>query len=551
MLQKLSIRNYTLIDSIDIEFDAGLNIITGETGAGKSIILGALALILGQRAEAKYFFNQNKKCIIEGLFKLKNEILKPLFDSNDLDFTEQTTFRREIFNDGKTRSFINDTPVNLSVLKLIGEKLIDIHSQQATLELNNREFQLLIVDVLADHTQTLTGYRTDFKFLKKLKQDLILLQEQTLEARSKQDFEQFLYNELLEAKLIPDEQAELEQELKRLNNAEQIKKTLLMATDMLINDEDSVNSTLKKANYQLNAIEKFDSKYNELNQRLKSALIEIKDVAFELEQCENKVQHNPQRLLILQERLDKLYALQQKHRVNSIEELLNKQQILADSLDRMFHTDTNLTKLNKEISDLETELLQQANKLSEGRKKGINAAEQSVSKHLNELHLPNGKIQFVHKKTDQLNTNGLDEIELLFTANAGQNPAPVNKVASGGELSRLMLAIKSVLAKQAALPTQVFDEIDAGISGETALKVGNVIADLGCDMQVIAITHLPQIAAKGKNHFLVYKTESTGKTNTGLRKLSPQERILILAEMLSGKNPGKSAIKNALELLNT
>ncbi len=551
MLQKLSIRNYTLIDSIDIEFDAGLNIITGETGAGKSIILGALALILGQRAEAKYFFNQNKKCIIEGLFKLKNESLKPLFDSNDLDFTEQTTFRREIFNDGKTRSFINDTPVNLSVLKLIGEKLIDIHSQQATLELNNREFQLLIVDVLADHTQTLTGYRTDFKFLKKLKQDLILLQEQTLEARSKQDFEQFLYNELLEAKLIPDEQAELEQEQKRLNNAEQIKKTLLMATDMLINDEDSVNSTLKKANYQLNAIEKFDSKYNELNQRLKSALIEIKDVAFELEQCENKVQHNPQRLLILQERLDKLYALQQKHRVNSIEELLNKQQILADSLDRMFHTDTNLTKLNKEISDLETELLQQANKLSEGRKKGINAAEQSVSKHLNELHLPNGKIQFVHKKTDQLNTNGLDEIELLFTANAGQNPAPVNKVASGGELSRLMLAIKSVLAKQAALPTQVFDEIDAGISGETALKVGNVIADLGCDMQVIAITHLPQIAAKGKNHFLVYKTESTGKTNTGLRKLSPQERILILAEMLSGKNPGKSAIKNALELLNT
>lgn len=551
MLQKLSIRNYTLIDSIDIEFDAGLNIITGETGAGKSIILGALALILGQRAEAKYFFNQNKKCIIEGLFKLKNESLKPLFDSNDLDFTEQTTFRREIFNDGKTRSFINDTPVNLSVLKLIGEKLIDIHSQQATLELNNREFQLLIVDVLTGHTQTLADYRTDFKLLKKLKQDLILLQEQALEAHSKQDFEQFLYNELLEAKLIPDEQAELEQEFKRLNNAEQIKKTLLMATDMLINDEDSANSILKKANRQLNAIEKFDSKYNELNQRLKSVLIEIKDVAFELEQCENKIQHNPQRLLILQERLDKLYALQQKHRVNSIEELLNKQQILADSLDRLFHTDTNLAKLNKEISDLETELLQQANKLSEGRKKGIKAAEQSISKHLNELHLPNGKIQFVHKKNDRLNTNGLDEIELLFTANAGQNPAPVNKVASGGELSRLMLAIKSVLAKQAALPTQVFDEIDAGISGETALKVGNVIADLGCDMQVIAITHLPQIAAKGKNHFLVYKTEFTDKTNTGLRKLSPQERVLTLAEMLSGKNPGQSAIKNALELLNT
>lgn len=549
MLQKLSIRNYALIDTLDIEFDKGLNIITGETGAGKSIILGALSLILGQRAESKYFFSQNKKCIIEGVFLLKDEKLRPIFELNDLDFLSETILRREISSDGKSRSFINDTPVNLTVLKQIGENLIDIHSQHATQEINDSEFQLLIVDSLANHAQLLTDYRNGFKKLKKDNQLLKDLINNANEARSKQDYEQFLFNELEKANLKEGEQEDLEQELERLTHAETIKRSLLNATSLLAENEISAASLLKEASLQLQSIEKFDPEINVLYERLRSTIIELKDIADETSVIENKTLHSAERLSIIQQRLDFLYTLQQKHRVANHTELLAIQEKLANSLAQLISSDEEIETLKKNIDLLKLKLTKQANELSANRKKSIKLVETATCKTLHQVGMTNAKLVLNHQVISELNKDGLDEIQLLFSANAGQAPAPVNKVASGGELSRLMLAIKSLLAKHTSLPTLIFDEIDTGISGETALKVGKVIADLGNDMQILSITHLPQIAAKGNSHYFVYKNEGSNKTTTGIRKLNSEERVIAIAEMLSGKNPGASALQNAKELL--
>jgi DNA repair protein RecN (Recombination protein N) len=549
MLQKLSIRNYALIDSLDIEFDKGLNIITGETGAGKSIILGALSLILGQRAESKYFFNQDKKCVIEGSFTLADENLKELFEENDLDFSKESLLRREISIDGKTRSFINDTPVNLSTLKQVGEKLIDIHSQHATQEINDADFQLLIVDSLANHKSLLFDYRSGFK---KLKQDNNLLKKlisEADEARNKQDYEQFLFTELEQAKLQEGEQEDIEQELERLTHAETIKRALLTTSGLINESEPSALQILKEASLQLQSIEKFDPAVNVLYERLRSSIIEIKDITDEVSTIEGNTVHSADRLEIVNQRLDLFYTLQQKHRLANNTELLAFQKQLEDNLTKLLSSDEHIEKLQKEIDQLKKELHKQADQLSANRKKAIKVVEEQTSITLKQVGMSSAKLVLDQKTLADLNKDGLDEISLLFTANAGQAPAPVNKVASGGELSRLMLAIKALLAKHTSLPTIIFDEIDTGISGETALKVGEVIADLGENMQVISITHLPQIAAKGISHYFVHKNEDRGKTTTGIRKLKQEERIGIIAEMLSGKNPGASAMENAKELL--
>lgn len=550
MLQKLTIQNYALIDTLDITFDKGLNIITGETGAGKSIILGALSLILGQRAESKYFFSQDKKCVIEGVFLLKDEKLKSIFELNDLDFFRETILRREISNDGKSRSFINDTPVNLTVLKQIGEYLIDIHSQHATQEINNAEFQLLVVDSIADHNSLLFTYRSGFKQLKKYHIDLKGLISQADEARSKQDYEQFLFNELERANLKEGEQEDLEQELEKLTHAETIKRSLLNATALLTENETSAASILKEASLQLQNVEKFDPAINTLFERLRSSLIELNDIADETATIESKTMHSAEKLSILQERLDVLYTLQQKHRVVNIAELLAIQQKLAANLTQLQSSDEQIAILKKNIDLLKLELTKQAKELSINRKKAIKVVEVVTAKTLHQVGMPNAKLVLNHQVISELNKDGLDEIQLLFSANAGQAPAPVTKIASGGELSRLMLAIKSLLAKHTSLPTLIFDEIDTGISGETALKVGKIISDLGNDMQILCITHLPQIAAKGNSHYFVYKNEESNKTTTGIKKLDHQERINVIAEMLSGKNPAPSALQNARDLLS-
>ena len=549
MLQKISIRNYALIDSLDIEFDKGLNIITGETGAGKSIILGALSLILGQRAESKYFFSQDKKCVIEGNFVLADQKLLEIFEENDLDFSNETILRREISIDGKTRSFINDTPVNLSILKQIGERLIDIHSQHATQEINDTDFQLLIVDALANHQSLLLDYRNGFKRLKQESNKLKNLINDAAEARSKQDYEQFLFNELEQANLKDGEQEELELDLERLTHAETIKRALLTSSGLLNEGEPSGLQLLKEASLQLQGIEKFDPAINILFERLRSSIIEIKDIADELSTMEENTLYSADRLEIINQRLDLFYSLQQKHRVASNTELLEMQMQLEKNLNQLLSSDENIESLQKEIDGLKKELNKQADQLSANRKKTIKVVELETGNTLKKVGMPNAKLVLDQKKLTELNKDGLDEINLLFSANTGQAPAPVNKVASGGELSRLMLAIKALLAKHTSLPTIIFDEIDTGISGETALKVGEVISALGENMQVISITHLPQIAAKGQSHYFVYKNDEKGKTTTGIRKLKQEERVGIIAEMLSGKNPGSSAIENAKELL--
>ncbi|RZL27662.1 MAG: DNA repair protein RecN, partial [Pedobacter sp.] len=502
---------------LDIEFDKGLNIITGETGAGKSIILGALSLILGQRAESKYFFNQDKKCVIEGVFALADEHLREIFEENDLDFSNETILRREISIDGKTRSFINDTPVNLSILKQIGEKLIDIHSQHATQEINDADFQLLIVDSLANHKALLLEYRNGFKKLKQDSSRLKKIISDADEARSKQDYEQFLFNELEQANLKEGEQEDLELELEKLTHAETIKRALLNSSALLNESEPSAMQILKEAQLQLQGIEKFDPAINILFERLKSSIIEIKDIADEVSSLEENTVHSADQLEIINQRLDLFYSLQQKHRVSNNNELLAIQSQLENNLNQLLSSDENIEKLQREIEHLKLELTKKANQLSLNRKKAIKNVEDQTGDTLKKVGMPSAKLVLKQQQQAELGKDGLDEIALLFSANTGQAPAPVNKVASGGELSRLMLAIKALLAQHTSLPTIIFDEIDTGISGETALKVGEVISALGGNMQVISITHLPQIAAKGKSHYFVHKNEAGGKTTTGIR----------------------------------
>jgi len=549
MLQKLSIRNYALIDSVDLELNKGLNIITGETGAGKSIMLGALSLILGQRAETKYFFNQAKKCIIEGQFLLNDTALQSIFEENDVDFYKENILRREISTDGKSRAFINDTPVTLTVMKQVGEKLIDIHSQHATLEVNDPGFQLLVVDTLANHQPLLSKYREQHKIYKKAQQQLSVLQEAAADARSRQDYEQFLFNELEAAALKIGEQEQLETELQMLSNAENIKRGLLTSYNLLSEQETAVLPLLKEVINQFQSIEKFNADYASLNERLRSSLIEIKDIAQEAIAFEEAIIFNPSRIEDINSRLDSIYSLQQKHRVNTIEELLAIEEQLSKNLSEILSGDEEIERLTKEISLLKEDLEKKAIELSSNRGKSISSAEDQVARVLAKVGMPNAKIKIEQNVLPELNKDGKDSITLLFSANSGQAPAPVGKVASGGELSRLMLAIKSIMAKHTSLPTLIFDEIDTGISGETAVRVGNVIGDLEQNMQVICITHLPQIAAKGEAHYFVYKNEETDRTTTGIRKLKTEDRIKAIAEMLSGKNPGASALKNAQELL--
>ncbi|MCJ0742519.1 DNA repair protein RecN [Pedobacter montanisoli] len=551
MLQKLSIRNYALIDSLDITFGNGLNIITGETGAGKSIILGALSLILGQRVESKYFYNQDKKCVIEGIFKVSNNELKELFEAEDLDFFDENILRREIAIDGKSRAFINDTPVNLNTLKYIGERLIAIHSQHATLEINSSDFQLLVLDSVAGQQDMLVNYKSQLKQLKSNEQTLKDLEDKALEASNKQDYEQFLFDELAAANLISDEQSQLEQELQKLTHAEGIKISLNNCLQLLDENEHNVIGQLKEAAHALRNVEQYDKEIETLSERLRSINIDLKDISFELAKIEENTLHNAELLQATQDRLNLIYTLQQKHKVSSVDELIDIQQQLETGLSESASYHEKIDVLKKTISKQQSDLFELAKKISDNRKKATVKVQEHITGVLHSLGMPNAKLLVDLKEEDQLRKDGINQIGFLFSANLGQAPAPVQKIASGGELSRLMLAIKSLLAKNTSLATLIFDEIDTGISGETALKVGLVMEKLSENMQIISITHLPQIAAKGKNHYFVYKSEQDQKTSTGIKKLDDSERVLAIAEMLSGKNPNEFALQNAKALLTT
>jgi DNA repair protein RecN (Recombination protein N) len=550
MLQKLSISNYALIDNLEISFDSGLNILTGETGAGKSIILGALSLILGQRAESRYFFNQQKKCVIEGSFKIGEFHLKSFFEDNDLDYEAETVLRREISADGKSRAFVNDTPVNLTSLKLLGEKLIDIHSQHATLEINDPEFQLLVVDSVAGHHELLNDYQTKYKSYKKSTAKLSQLIDESDKAKADLDYYQFQFDELEKANLDADEQEKLEQELAVLNNAEEIKRNLLSANYLMQDSEVAVLAQLREAGQQLGSIEKFNSQIEELHVRLNSTLIELKDIAAEIENIEQRTHTDEARAVEINTRLTIIYTLQKKHRVNTNVELLELQEELSGKIQQAVFGDEAIEKLQQQLSLDKKELAQLADQLSANRNQAIPQIETQVLQTLSEMGMGNSALRIEVTTLPGLGATGVDLIKFLFSANKGHALAEMSKVASGGELSRLMLSIKSLVAKNTALPTIIFDEIDTGVSGEVAHKVGQIMEQLSQNLQVITITHLPQIAVKGASHYFVYKDDEGATTYTRIKQLDKQERVLEIAKMLSGDNPGESALQNARELLN-
>jgi DNA repair protein RecN (Recombination protein N) len=551
MLQRLAIRNYALIDTLDIDFSKELNILTGETGAGKSIILGALSLLLGQRVESKYFFNQEKKCVIEGAFKIDDYHLKQFFEEQDLDYEAETVLRREISLDGKTRAFINDTPVTVAILKQVGEQLIDIHSQHATLAINTESFQLLVLDTLCNHASLLAEYQQALGQHKQLTKKLKELELALSEAISAQEYIQYQFDELEKACLQLNELEDLEQELKSLTHAEEIKRNLSAALFLLSNGEQTSIAQLKEAVQLSQAIEKYATGIQPLIERLQSSFIELKDIATELERLAQGTSINEARTNMISERLDILYTLQKKHRVNTVADLLVLRDQFAAQLQQLVSGEEEITRLQQQEHVLKSNLVALAQKLSTNRKQVIPALEQQVQEALTTVGMPHAQLR-VSQETDinLLNLTGADRIQFLFSANKGQAPMPMNKVASGGELSRLMLCIKSLIAKKTALPTIIFDEIDTGISGEIALKVGAIMEQMAQNMQVITITHLPQIASKKGRHFRVFKNEAGEQTSTGIEVLHKDERILEVAKMLGGEQASAAALEHAKELLS-
>ncbi|RKD13787.1 DNA repair protein RecN [Pelobium manganitolerans] len=551
MLSRLTIKNYALIDNLDISFEGDLNVITGETGAGKSIVLGALGLILGQRAESKYFFNQQKKCVVEGFFSIADYNFKDFFSENDLDYEDETVLRREIALDGKSRAFINDTPVTLSVLKALGQQLIDIHAQHATLEISEIAFQLLVLDVMAEQQSAVANYRKTYQQYRRNQKAYQAKIDENEKAKADQDYFQYLYDELEGSLIQEEEQENLEKELNALSHAEEIKKNLYNVNAQLNGFEEAALSKIKDALTQLHSIEHYDEEIAALASRLRSCQIELKDIAEELDSLEQKTNYDENRADTINERLSIIYGLQKKHRVNTSAELLAMQRDLLEKLNQILFADEELEQLAAQLKKEEQQLAQEAKAISAKRAKVIPEIEQKVAALLAEVGMPDAKLKIEQQTLDSngFDSNGADQIRFLFSANKGQSPNEIHKVASGGELSRLMLSIKSLIAQKTALPTIIFDEIDTGISGEVANRVGAILAELSKAMQVIAITHLPQMASKGKSHYFVHKVNEGETTYTRIKKLKDEERVLEIAKMLSGENPKESALQNARELL--
>jgi DNA repair protein RecN (Recombination protein N) len=549
MLIHLSVQNYALIDTLEVDFAKGLTIITGETGAGKSILLGALGLVAGNRADIQSLNDKTKKCVIEASFNLKEYKLKDFFSANDIDYEPITVIRREINPEGKSRAFINDTPVTLNLLKELTEQLIDIHSQHQTLTINGSEFQLSVVDAYAQHDELLTQYHNNYKTYKTLKKQLAELTDKEAQAKKDADYFQFQFNELEDANLKSGDQNELEQELQTLNNAEAIKLNLSKSAYGLNGGELNMLSSLSEIKSSIASIAKYKPEINELSKRINSAYVELKDIADEIENLESEIIYDAARIEEISTRLDTLYRLQQKHQVKEVDELIALKNELSNKLLEFSSLEIEIEKTKKQLDAIEKELLTNAKKISANRKNAIPKIEKDTAGLLTSLSMPNAQLKVEHSTTDVLNNNGLDTINFLFSANKGSDFKEINKVASGGELSRLMLSIKSLIAQLTALPTIIFDEIDTGVSGEVADKMGIIMNKISKNIQVLAITHLPQIAGKGASHLLVYKEDKNNKTYSNIKKLTNEERIYEIAKMLSTGTPTATALKNAEELL--
>lgn len=551
MLKRLYISNYALIEELDVSFPGHLTVITGETGAGKSIFLEALGLALGNRADAGSLQKKDKKCVIEAEFEAKNYDLSDFFVKNGLDYENPVILRREINGEGKSRSFINDSPVNLTQLKEISEMLIDVHSQHQTLLLNQTKFQLQLIDSFAGTTQDFEKYKSEFKQLQENKKQLEELENKERQAKKDLDYYQFLFNELNEFELNENDLKKLEEESETMENAEFIKSALSKTAGNLGGGDSNLLSSIAQLKQQLQSITKFSSSYKDLFDRLNASHIELKDIYSELENEEGKLSFDPEKLNDVNEKLDKINRLLKKHSVNSIADLLKVKDEVEGKLQLFNSLEAEIEKLKKEIAKTEAACKKQAKEISDKRKKACAPIEKSIDSILSDLSMPNAKFKIELSSKEELSSTGIDEISLMFSANKGGEFKELQKVASGGEMSRLMLALKSVLAQKRALPTIIFDEIDTGISGDVANKMGNIFTQMSGKMQVISITHLPQIASKGQHHLFVYKNDDKDKTRSFIKTLTKDERTVEIAKMLSTGKPTESAIKNAKDLLSS
>ena len=549
MLTRLSISNYALIENLTIDFHQKMNSITGETGAGKSIILGALGLILGNRADLSVLKDKSKKCIVEGNFEIGNYQLQPFFEENDLDYDRNTIIRREITTSGKFRAFINDTPVNLKTMRELGLSLIDIHSQHQNLELGNHKFQLDLVDTVSRSEGVLQEYRDLYHKFVLSQKELDELIAKSEKESSDLDYWQFQFNQLSEAGLKENEQDELELLLEQLNHTEEIKNAFSEVQNLIDSEQLSVIQHLKEAQKKLDNIKNYVPEVPDLAGRLYSSLLEVKDIQDEIERLSANIEHDPAKIELVTDRLNLIYSLQQKHHVNSVEELIVLKNSFDEKINHVTGYENEINKLKKELEKSRINLEKKAVELSTIRKKSFNQIEKAIIADLLQLGMAKSKLEIVHEQLDRFTITGKDAVSFLFSANSDSAPAEISKVASGGEMSRLMLAIKNLLRKSKALPTVVFDEIDSGVSGEIALKMGNIIKSFSSSTQIINITHLPQIAAKGDAHLIVYKIEENGKTFTSIRHLNQNERIVELAKMVGGESYSDTTLKTAEELL--
>lgn len=549
MLKSLSVENYALIEKTNVEWNQGFSVITGETGSGKSILLGALGLVQGQRADSKALKDEEKKCVVEAEFDISAYALSSFFEENDIDYDENCIIRREIAPNGKSRAFVNDTPVALTLLKELTAKLIDIHSQHETLLLNEASFQLQVLDALSETSNPLTAYRTLFKEYSKKKRELKELIALNDERNANRDYLEFQLRQLQEAKFSENEQTDLEEEVNALSHTTELKEALSKSMWLLSEKEENICSALKEATNAIASIEGFSESYSEVKERLNSCLIELKDITREVELKLSDVNVDPQRLEQANERLDLIYTLEKKHHVDNLADLLNLQADFEKQLSEMENAQEATEAIEKEIALLKDKLTKLAKQISEKRQKAKPKLEQSIAEILRGLGMPNAKLEVCVEPLPELDGNGGDAVKFLFSANKNATLQPISNVASGGELSRVMLALKSILCQSEELPTIILDEIDTGVSGEVADKMGDLMQKMGEQMQVISITHLPQIAAQGATHYKVYKEDNELTTLSHIKQLNETERVTEIAQMLSGSALSEAAIQNAKELL--
>jgi len=551
MIKEFKVQNFALINYVDIAFQDSFVVITGETGAGKSILLDALSLALGGKADSSLVFDKTKKTVVELVFDISELNIQQFFDDNALDYQKETIIRREITPDGKSRAFINDTPVTLGVLKSLGEFLIDIHSQHQNLIINSVSFRYNFVDAIADTLKERNQFTQLFKQYQKEKRELNQLIENQKQSSKEFEFNNFLLEELEQAQIQEGELQQIEEELNQLENAESIIQQLSYVVQSLKDGEINAIQLLVDVKNHLQSIAKYHPKYEELAQRLNAAIIEIKDISFEAEKQSAELDINPERIQELRDRIDLINKLLKKHSVKTDKELIDIKEELEKKVEQFQNSDDIISEKQKIIHQLEQELHNKAQVLSQKRKSIKDKIEKECVSLLNDLAMPNAQFVVQIENTNEINEFGMDDIKFLFSANKGITPSEVQKSASGGEIARLMLAIKSLMAKKIQLPTIIFDEIDAGVSGSVAGKMGDIMKRMGEDMQVIAITHLPQIAAKGTQHFYVSKVEENNRTVSKITELTGQQRVMEIAKMLSDENLGDAAIQNAMELLKS